>query len=277
MPEHTPTPWSFHEQGDANQYYILAPHGRWVLGLLHNGEPLRAEQLANLRRIVAAVNAVEGIPTELLARGVLEALFRTANKVLRLGAPNIEVETAPGFKYEDEPAGLSEVALRGALDELAQHMKVLGQPEPSEEATSPAVEDGGGRVAEAREGCHTSEELSTATRFAHRFSARAAEPYVMGSAWRLSHVGLTTCDDELVRTEYTFQSDGARAQTLTVVEDAVIFDPSRDLEFEFESAANALGYDLTDAAQLQEVLTSFREVGMIDEEFESPASIQEDE
>lgn len=56
--KHTPTPWIFREQGDANQFCILTKDGGgWVLGLLHNGEPLHAQQEANFRFILRACNA----------------------------------------------------------------------------------------------------------------------------------------------------------------------------------------------------------------------------
>lgn len=53
---HSPPPWTFREQGDANHYCLLTEDGRWVLGVLHNGEHLPAVQLENMRLIVRAVN-----------------------------------------------------------------------------------------------------------------------------------------------------------------------------------------------------------------------------
>lgn len=58
----------FREQGDANAFCILTGDGRgWVLGLLHNGEPLPATQRANLEFIVRACNAHDGLVSTLAA------------------------------------------------------------------------------------------------------------------------------------------------------------------------------------------------------------------
>lgn len=51
--KHTLGPWSFHLDGDANRYSILA-HGNWLISFLHNGEQLSEKQLANARLIAAA-------------------------------------------------------------------------------------------------------------------------------------------------------------------------------------------------------------------------------
>jgi hypothetical protein len=61
--ETTQTPWCYHEQGDANHYCILGPNNEWVVGLIHNGEPSVHQQRENMRRIVACVNACEGLST----------------------------------------------------------------------------------------------------------------------------------------------------------------------------------------------------------------------
>jgi hypothetical protein len=50
------------EQGDANQYVLLAAdRKRWVLGLLHNGEMPVQEQRANLQRIVTCWNSHDAL------------------------------------------------------------------------------------------------------------------------------------------------------------------------------------------------------------------------
>ncbi len=36
--KHTPGPWRFHEQGDANQYCLLTNDKRWVIAFSQNGE-----------------------------------------------------------------------------------------------------------------------------------------------------------------------------------------------------------------------------------------------
>lgn len=66
----TPGRMRFHEDGDANTYSMIDEGGRWWLALLHNGEAVTQRQRANMRRLAAAWNACEGIPTaELEARG----------------------------------------------------------------------------------------------------------------------------------------------------------------------------------------------------------------
>lgn len=62
---HTPGPLAFREQGDANQYCLLTTDGRWVLGLLHNGEQRVEEQRANLERICRTWNAHDELVAEL--------------------------------------------------------------------------------------------------------------------------------------------------------------------------------------------------------------------
>lgn len=52
------------EQGEANQYAIMTEDGKWLLGLLHNGEMSLETQRARLQRIVALWNAFDGVPTE---------------------------------------------------------------------------------------------------------------------------------------------------------------------------------------------------------------------
>jgi len=54
---------SIRANGSANSFSVLDDRGRWLLSLLHNGEQWSATQEANMRRIVAAWNACQGIPT----------------------------------------------------------------------------------------------------------------------------------------------------------------------------------------------------------------------
>ena len=51
--KHTPGPWRFHANGDANDYTILGPDDRWVIGFIQNGEIWKEEQLANAKLIAA--------------------------------------------------------------------------------------------------------------------------------------------------------------------------------------------------------------------------------
>ncbi len=84
MSLHTPGPWEFHEQGDANFYaithfkerrksvdWLLSLH--WLLSLQHNGEQLDFEQKANMLLIAAAPDLLEALD-KLLAATVDEDL-----------------------------------------------------------------------------------------------------------------------------------------------------------------------------------------------------------
>lgn len=51
---HTPGPWTFRAQGEANEYCLMTADGRWLLAFLHNGEEWTAKQVANARLIAAA-------------------------------------------------------------------------------------------------------------------------------------------------------------------------------------------------------------------------------
>ena len=53
MSEHTPGPWTFHANRNANNYHIRAGDD-WPIAILHNGESLGSTQEANLRLMVAA-------------------------------------------------------------------------------------------------------------------------------------------------------------------------------------------------------------------------------
>ncbi len=66
---HTPGPWHFHEQGDANFYAITHFKEKrkevdWLLVVQHNGEDLVERQRANMRLITAApemLKALQGV------------------------------------------------------------------------------------------------------------------------------------------------------------------------------------------------------------------------
>lgn len=76
MINHTKGPWTFREQGDANQYVILDADGHWLASLQHNGEPLVDHQRANLALMTAA--------PDLLA--ALEEVLDCAKTTLSVGA-----------------------------------------------------------------------------------------------------------------------------------------------------------------------------------------------
>jgi hypothetical protein len=68
-----PEPWHVKSHPDANITLIGNDKG-WVFYLTHNDEFLPEIQEANARRIVACVNACEGIPTEALEDGAVKQL-----------------------------------------------------------------------------------------------------------------------------------------------------------------------------------------------------------
>lgn len=59
--KHTPGPWMFHEQGDANQYCLLTNDKRWVIAFSQNGELHTPEQIANAKLIAAAPELLEAL------------------------------------------------------------------------------------------------------------------------------------------------------------------------------------------------------------------------
>lgn len=68
---HTPGPIAIRANGDANSYALIDADGKWLLSVLHNGDAMTARQEANMRRLAAAWNACQGIPTHALERGVV--------------------------------------------------------------------------------------------------------------------------------------------------------------------------------------------------------------
>lgn len=64
MIEHTPEPWKWHAQGEANEYCMLTHDGRWVISFRQNGELTDERQKANARRIAACVNRLAGFKTD---------------------------------------------------------------------------------------------------------------------------------------------------------------------------------------------------------------------
>jgi hypothetical protein len=66
--KHTPGPWNWHAQGDANDYCLLTSGARWIISFRQNGEKLYGEQLANAQLIAAAPDllaALENVTAEL--------------------------------------------------------------------------------------------------------------------------------------------------------------------------------------------------------------------
>lgn len=59
--KHTPGPWYFHEQGDANNYCLMRNDKRWVIAFQQNGEIWKEEQLANATLIATAPELLEAL------------------------------------------------------------------------------------------------------------------------------------------------------------------------------------------------------------------------
>ena len=55
--KHTPGPWVWHEQGEANEYCLLASGQKWVIAFRQNGELMPERQRANAAFIVRACNS----------------------------------------------------------------------------------------------------------------------------------------------------------------------------------------------------------------------------
>lgn len=71
--------WKVNENAEANQWYITDADGKWVIGLILNGEMSPKRQKAVLDRVAACVNACEGINPE-----AVPELLATLKDVLRI-------------------------------------------------------------------------------------------------------------------------------------------------------------------------------------------------
>lgn len=79
--EHTPEPW------ESDLIYVVAPCPNgvhpdiYIAEIAHEDSESRIaspkQQKANLRRIVACVNACQGIPTEALEQGMIKELLKS--------------------------------------------------------------------------------------------------------------------------------------------------------------------------------------------------------
>lgn len=101
---HASGPWKLHEQGDANQYYVLGADGRWVLGLIHNGEMLVENQRATLARMVACVNYCADVPAERLAEDSLAIKLEHIERLttaLRDLKRRVENEVPYGVQWDE--------------------------------------------------------------------------------------------------------------------------------------------------------------------------------
>lgn len=80
MSAHTPGPWKFHEQGDANDYCLLTHENNWVISFRQNGEMRNAEQRANAQLIAAAPDLLAALQSmEMALTGYTHQNDITAN------------------------------------------------------------------------------------------------------------------------------------------------------------------------------------------------------
>ena len=59
--KHTPGPWRFVEQGDANMYGMVTAGNRWIISFQQNGELLSETELANAKLMAAAPELLEAL------------------------------------------------------------------------------------------------------------------------------------------------------------------------------------------------------------------------
>ena len=92
--KHTPGPWVPHEQGEANQWVLLTPTGKWVLAFMQNGEIWNEQQKANVKLIAAApemLQALIDVRRQILNAGIPDGFdnaFDNINKLLAKALPN---------------------------------------------------------------------------------------------------------------------------------------------------------------------------------------------
>ena len=77
-------PWSWHQQGDANDHVLLTSGSQWVIAFRTNGEFMPAKEAAIIRHLVASANACAGISAENLEDNIpIKELATRYNKALR--------------------------------------------------------------------------------------------------------------------------------------------------------------------------------------------------
>lgn len=121
--KHTPEPWGLDGFVIFNPAASLRKDARDFLGgqlaeVGGLGTKDNAEQIANARRIVAAVNACKGISTEALERGVIAESRHVLGELLRAaGALDAAIDSATD-QFDDERARLGTAyrAAQSALD-----------------------------------------------------------------------------------------------------------------------------------------------------------------
>src|ERR1700687_3987469 len=95
-PQHTPGPWEvIPARGKMLPHVMGGDHCR--IALLDDCHAAESEREANARRIVAAVNACEGIPTEALEQGVVRELLEALKAIATAAESNAS--------YQEDNAG----------------------------------------------------------------------------------------------------------------------------------------------------------------------------
>lgn len=83
----TPAPWLPKEQGDANQWFIMANDHKWLFYLQQNGELTNQQQQANIRLIAAAPDLLAALQLAMDAlvneNQPIHAAISAANKALK--------------------------------------------------------------------------------------------------------------------------------------------------------------------------------------------------
>jgi hypothetical protein len=61
MSNHTPGPWEFKGQGDADEFVMLTHDGKWIIAFRQNGELMTATQRANAKLMAASPRLLEAL------------------------------------------------------------------------------------------------------------------------------------------------------------------------------------------------------------------------
>lgn len=129
MSEHTKEPWAFTQKLSASEnhrgYVLWDDHYRSIIGDVSPRDEDGKQGEANARRIVAAVNACAGIPTE-----VLETWAADSGVARRVGLANIALtaELTALRAQRDELAEALEVALRDIEDWCNKASQYIDEP-----------------------------------------------------------------------------------------------------------------------------------------------------
>ncbi len=135
--QHTPGPWSYHANGDANHYCILREGKRWVVSFLQNGEIWTPEQEANARLIAAAPDMLAA--AKLALAPIIFGSVETGRHIPRaawdaLRAAIAKAEGGGGAMIETEIKDMSRAVLLGFVKQVArlEHSSLAAWAGPGE-------------------------------------------------------------------------------------------------------------------------------------------------